>query len=355
MSKKKKIGFSLIGIVLVIVAGVSIYAIKGSGEAENVPVSVEQYTIPAREHIFVNGNIAPRESEVFGVDASKGAVHKIHVEDGQVVESGAQIVTYRREEIGGQIEELEYQLSEAKEAKKNQPAMIPEVEEGAEMPVATTDYDSQIKRLESQIADLKKKEYTTDTAGISGIVYIESVGLEEGMEAKKITVQSQEYVVKGTVSEKDVLNLKEGMDADITVVSNDDKLSGKLESIDSRPSAIGQGDISAMPGAGGGSQSLSEYGVIIAIENLDGIKEGFHVQAKIVYGEDRTIIPPEAILKDGEKQYVYLIEEGTLKKKEIETESGEGSADIVVTKGLKQGDEIVLSPDESLKEGDVVE
>jgi HlyD family secretion protein len=354
MSKKKKIGFGLIGLVLVIVAAASIYALKGNGEAENAPVSVERHTIPAREHIFVNGNIAPRKSEVFGLDTSKGTVHKIHVEDGQAVESGTQIVTYKREEVGGQIEELQYQLSEAKEAKKNQPAMAPEGEEGAGMPVATTDYDSQIKRLESQIADLKKKEYTTDTAGISGTVYIESVGLQEGMEAKKITVQGQDYVVKGTVNEKDVLNLKEGMEAEITIVSNEEKLSGKLESIDARPSTAAQSEMPAVGGAGGG-QSLSEYGVVINIDNPGGIKEGFHVQAKIVYGEDRTIIPSEAIVKEGEKQSVYLIEEGVLKKKEIKTQKSEGSDGVVVTKGLKQGDEIVLNPDKSLKEGDIVE
>lgn len=353
MSRKKKIGFGMIGLVAILVVGMSIYAIKGSGEAEESVVQVERHTIPPREHVFVNGKIEPRNSESFGVDLSKGKVHKIHVADGQSIESGAPIVTYRREEVESQIKELQYQIDDAKAAKNSQPSDDSGLEAVADM-AASTDYDSQIKRLESQIKDLKDKEYVTENASIGGRVYIEEIDSPEGVKTERITVQSGDYVVRGTVSEKDVLKLSEGLEAEITAVSNDKKLSGTLESISTRPSdGAGQIDTQGMGMSSG--QSLSEYEVIIKLESIEGVKQGFHVQAKIVYGEDRTIIPAESLVKENGKQYVFLIEDNAAKRKEIQADAQEGqNSNMVVKKGLKQGDEIVVNPPEELKDGDIV-
>lgn len=363
MSKKKKIGLGMIGIVILLVIGISLYAIKGRSEAEESTVQVERYTVPPREHVFVNGRIEPRNIESFGMDTSKGTVHKVHVVNGQTVESGAPIVTYKQAEVEGQIKEIQYQIQEAKALKNSQASVTSGVE--AEIEVSSTaEYDSQIKRLESQLKDLEDREYFTEKASIGGKVYVEEFNSQEGIASEKITVQSDDYVVKGTVNEKDVLKLSEGMEAEITVVSNDKKLKGSLESINSRPSgALGQTEQMGL-GVSTGGQSLSEYEVLIKLENIEGVKEGFHVQAKIVYGEDRIIIPSTALIEENGKNYVFLVQDEALKKKEVQIAPLENAGidgtdnefklDTVVKKGLKQRDEIVVNPSKELKDGDRV-
>jgi HlyD family secretion protein len=342
MSKNKKMLVGLLGILVLIATGIGIYATRFRDGNEIDAKQVESYTVPQRQHVFVNGNLEPRETEVFGLDSSKGRIETVHVQNGDTVEPGADIVTYKREEVSNQISQIELQIRELRA-----------------LGATTAD---QVRNLESQLAELRRNETTVEQANIQGKVYVENINVSEGISAQKITVQSEDLIVKGTVGERDVLKLQEGAFAELTIVSSNEKSSGIVESVSTRPS----GETQAIPSLSSpSSPSLSQYEVIIALDSQENLKEGFHVQAKVIHGETRTLLPSDAVFEEGEKTYAFIIDDGVAKKKEVEitwleepvtAESDpEITLDIIAVKGISQGQQVILNPKVDLKEGDRVE
>ena len=91
-------------------------------------------------------------------------------------------------------------------------------------------------------------------------------------------------------------------------------------------------------------------------EAIPYIVPGFKVSA-VIYLEQRDsgiLIPKTAILEESGKYFVFVSsDDGVLSKRGIEVENIKGD-DIVVKNGLKAGENILVTPDESLKEGNKV-
>jgi len=369
MNKRKKVALIIIGIaILVLIATVIFFGRKDKVEESEEKV-VERYVVPARENVFINGSISPRTEQNISTDPTKGEVEKIHIEDGKDIKKGDPLITYRNEEITEQISELNHQITDLKEAKKDEKAAIKSqpnigIDEDDEessaldstMEPEITDYDSQIKKIERQIADLKKKEYIVEHSKLDGKVSLEKISMEDGSEGEKIVVQSYDFVAHGDITEVDLLKLKEGMKVELTLISDESKKTGSIESISQKPSSAGSGgDSMGDPfDDGGGDGSFSEYPVKFSIDDQKGLIYGFHVQVKIPYGESKVLVPETAIIKEDGKTYVFLIKEGILKKHEIQIGKKE-EEHILVKKGLKENDELVAEITEDLKEGDEVE
>ncbi len=87
------------------------------------------------------------------------------------------------------------------------------------------------------------------------------------------------------------------------------------------------------------------------------LRHGFHVEARIVTertGEEALRIPSGAVFTRNEKDCVFVVEQGLLHLREIET--GLSNEDWTeIRKGLAKGDEVVGDPREELKEGMKVE
>ncbi|MCR2044645.1 efflux RND transporter periplasmic adaptor subunit [Anaerosalibacter massiliensis] len=366
MSKRKKIALLIIGIAILTLVFTLLYFGRKNKNKKPEEKAIERYVVPSRENVFVNGSISPRTEQTILPDPTKGKVEKTHVKDGAEVKKGDPLITYKNEEVSEQISEFTNELNELKEAKKEENKAInnrsnieinEEGEEGEGLgPVApSADYDSQIKKLERQISNLKKKEYTVEHSKLDGKVSLEKVNIEGGGEGEKIVVQSHDFVANGSITEVDLLKLKEGMNVEITLISDESKKTGKIESISKKPSTAAL-DGESMGGAFGGSDesSFSEYPIKFSLDDQKGLVHGFHVQVKIPYGESKILIPETAVIKENGKTYVFLIEEGILKKHEIQTGKKE-EEHIIVTKGLKENDELVAEVTEDLKEGDEVE
>ena len=60
--------------------------------------------------------------------------------------------------------------------------------------------------------------------------------------------------------------------------------------------------------------------------------------------------PESAIIKKGEKSYVFIVSEGVAKQTEVTT-GDKRDADILVSKGLSGGETLVLRPSEKLRDG----
>ncbi len=83
-----------------------------------------------------------------------------------------------------------------------------------------------------------------------------------------------------------------------------------------------------------------------------GLKPGYTVDVSIVTMEAKKLLalPFEALISQNGEKYVFVVKNDIVKKQRVKTEKGNELFDVVVS-GLKEGEEIVLSPSPSLKDG----
>lgn len=86
--------------------------------------------------------------------------------------------------------------------------------------------------------------------------------------------------------------------------------------------------------------------------DTSGLKPGYTMDVSIVTKEAKKqlALPFEALVNQNGEKYVFVVQDGRAKKQRVKTEPGNELYDIVVS-GLKEGQEIILSPAPSLQDG----
>lgn len=375
---KKKYIIAIVTVVVLAGVGVGSYFLKQSMNKESV-VTMEMYTVPSTDKVFVNGKIEPEKVENIFLDATKGTVDKVEVKNGDVVEKGDTLFTYKNEQVQSQVEQLELQLNSAKsqkeeikkqnaEAKKQledlkKAGLENQMPQGGEMPnlgqnvggeISTGSVDEQIKLLEKQIKALKDKEYYKVIAPIGGKVILSESGSNPTQ--PYITVESDDYYVSGSVNEKDQPKIKEGQEVQITILSTNKNIKGKISSVGDTPIDNGASLVSQTGPQGGAGGNMSYYEVKITPDSQEDLTNGFHVQASVNLDKKPIEIPKEAILSVDNEEFVFKNVDGKLVKQVITYSPKEGSEDEVIVKsGLNEEDKIVSNPTPNMKEGMNVE
>ncbi|MDK0968458.1 efflux RND transporter periplasmic adaptor subunit [Clostridium perfringens] len=375
---KKKYIIAIVTVVILAGVGVGSYFLKQSMNKESV-ATMEIYTVPSTDKVFVNGKIEPEKVENIFLDATKGTVDKVEVENGDVVEKGDTLFTYKNDQVQSQVEQLELQLNSAKnqkeeinkqnaEAKKqledlNKAGLENQMPQGGQMPnlgqnaggeISTGSVDEQIKLLEKQIKALKDKEYYKVTAPIGGKVILAESSTNPTQ--PYITVESGDYYISGSVNEKDQPKIKEGQEVQITILSTNKNINGKISSVGNTPIDNGA-SLAAQTGAqGGAGGNMSYYEVKITPDSQEDLTNGFHVQASVNLDKKPIEIPKEAILSVDNEEFVFKNVDGKLVKQVITYSPKEGSEDeVIVSSGLNEEDKIVSNPTPNMKEGMNVE
>lgn len=375
---KKKYIIAIVTVVILAGVGVGSYFLKQSMNKESV-ATMEIYTVPSTDKVFVNGKIEPEKVENIFLDATKGTVDKVEVENGDVVEKGDTLFTYKNDQVQSQVEQLELQLNSAKsqkeeinkqnaEAKKQledlkKAGLENQMPQGGQMPnlgqnaggeISTGSVDEQIKLLEKQIKALKDKEYYKVTAPIGGKVILAESSTNPTQ--PYITVESGDYYISGSVNEKDQPKIKEGQEVQITILSTNKNINGKISSVGNTPIDNGA-SLAAQTGAqGGAGGNMSYYEVKITPDSQEDLTNGFHVQASVNLDKKPIEIPKEAILSVDNEEFVFKNVDGKLAKQVITYSPKEGSEDeVIVSSGLNEEDKIVSNPTPNMKEGMNVE
>ncbi|MDK0838928.1 efflux RND transporter periplasmic adaptor subunit [Clostridium perfringens] len=375
---KKKYIIAIVTVVILAGVGVGSYFLKQSMNKESV-ATMEIYTVPSTDKVFVNGKIEPEKVENIFLDATKGTVDKVEVENGDVVEKGDTLFTYKNDQVQSQVEQLELQLNSAKnqkeeinkqnaEAKKQledlkKAGLENQMPQGGQMPnlgqnaggeISTGSVDEQIKLLEKQIKALKDKEYYKVTAPIGGKVILAESSTNPTQ--PYITVESGDYYISGSVNEKDQPKIKEGQEVQITILSTNKNINGKISSVGNTPIDNGV-SLAAQTGAqGGAGGNMSYYEVKITPDSQEDLTNGFHVQASVNLDKKPIEIPKEAILSVDNEEFVFKNVDGKLVKQVITYSPKEGSEDeVIVSSGLNEEDKIVSNPTPNMKEGMNVE
>ncbi|MDY4077397.1 MAG: efflux RND transporter periplasmic adaptor subunit [Clostridium sp.] len=381
--KKKYLKYVVIG-AIILVSTVAIYLVKATSDNSQVNSSSIETTMigDSSQKIYINGIIQPIENKNIYLDASKGKVDTVSVTDGQSVTAGDVLFTYKNDTITSQIEELNGQISTYQTQKerlenkkkdsnnkltekknslsnlKSNPedetaiASIQSLEaeiQGLETEISS--YNDQLDTINDSIKDcnkkienLKKDESVEVKADISGVVDI--LGSKEDYTNVFISITSNDLYIKGSVSEKYVEKLKKEQEAEVLVIANNSTIKAKVDEISKKPStssSIGSSiDASA--------NSLSNYDVTLLLDSQENILDGYHVQATIFEEDKELKIPKEAIIEENGETFVYKVEDGALKKQNVEYENSEND-DAKILSGLEEGDEVVTNPSKDTKEG----
>lgn len=87
-------------------------------------------------------------------------------------------------------------------------------------------------------------------------------------------------------------------------------------------------------------------------EKVENLRPEYDLNIKVIINnrKDVLVIPENAVFQQRNKNYVFVNEKGIAVLMEIET-GVESERKIEVVRGLKEGEEVILSPDEELSEG----
>lgn len=209
-------------------------------------------------------------------------------------------------------------------------------------------FEAQLKQLDIQMETLKSKgQDFVITSPLKGTIMTRNVEvgtyLQPGMQLMEIGDGDDLYV------ESDILVSEIGkvkLGASVEISHKDlgiEGVKGKVRKI--HPQAFSK---------------ISDLGIeqkrirveIDIVGSTDGLRPGYDLDAKLVVEEKENtlIIPESAVFKNEGKNYVFVNEKGKGMLREINT-GIESNKEIEVLSGLKEGEKVIISPDEELEEG----
>lgn len=340
--KSKKV---LVAIAVVSALGVGGFYLNSSKNPKvDMPEApaVELYSISTGENVFVNGVVSPKKTKTYLQDSSLGQIEKINVNSGEMVDKGYLLYTYKN-----LAKEQEFQEKDALlKAKESELKILKKHPEDNKIDIQVM--EKEISNLRGELSKVKSEIITKVTAPFNGVVYLEEESTNTDGPSALLTLDSRDYYIEGTVSEKDLPKLKLNMKTDVHIFSSDENRTGKISFISKRPT--GGGATGEMPSSG-----LSQYKVRVDFDNQENLVNGFHAQAKIEITDNKIEIPVTAIFEEDGQQYVLIDDNGTARKRAIVAEIIENDTLATITSGLNINDVIVRDVEFSnLKDGDTI-
>jgi cobalt-zinc-cadmium efflux system membrane fusion protein len=143
-------------------------------------------------------------------------------------------------------------------------------------------------------------------------------------------------VVKATVGEDYINQLKQG-----------EKVQVKIGAVSAQPFT---GVITSIAPAA--DPTTRAFPIKVEIDNPKHLlKPGMFAEVLLPSsGQKQLLVPREAVVKDGERDYVWVVKQGKVQRREIKAGESDGRY-IAVISGLKAGEEVVTAGQESLQDG----
>lgn len=338
LDKKKAIigGLVLIAVFIAVFLGIKIKNnISNANREAKVP---EIYTVPKKEKILIDGKVMPAKSKDFFAEPNKGNVDSISVEDGQKVNEGQTLFTYKNESIVPEIDTLEEQVKTKEEQLKT-----------IQEEILKKNIEEEIIQLNNQIKKLEAKSSESVEAPFAGNIYLNNQTSSENQSIPIMTLDSESFHVKGQASEQDLSKINLNQEVQVMVHSTKEKFKGKLFFIGERPST------DKVTSKKGSNSNLSYYDIKVNfLENQDlkNIKNGFHVQTTIEVLNNPMKVPYTSLVQEDEKRFVYKVIDGIVYKQEVKT--GETNNEFaIITEGVGENDKIIkYGNNKAIKEGE---
>ncbi|PAO19228.1 efflux RND transporter periplasmic adaptor subunit [Enterobacter roggenkampii] len=279
--------------------------------------------------------------------------------------------------VKAELQAKQAQLKQAELQFKRQRQMLSEDAssredfENAEATLATTRGEllSLHARLVQAQIDVDKKKvdlsYTKVVAPMDGIVI--AVVTQQGQTVN--STQSAPTIIKiarldvmtikAQISEADITRIWPGQKARFTIFSEPDKhFDAKLRTIELAPESVMKDDslVSSSQTTGSGSSNASVYyNALLDVPNPDNrLRIAMTAQVSLLAGEAKNalLVPIQAVRKvNGNQQVQVLTRNNKLETRLVKT-GITNSVDIQILKGLKAGENVVLSQPDEKTSGD---
>lgn len=292
MKNKKMIYITSSIVVILIIIVVAAIKVTTLNKEEDLKISAETMTINTTKKIFIDGVTTPEEKKSIYLNSTLGEIDKVKVNNKDEVKKDTVLFTYKNSPTG-----------ENKEIK----------------------------------------------APCDGIVYISEPDYKG--QTPYMTIQSKNYYIKGSVNEKDYNNVNVDNVIDITILATNNHIQGKVTDKSTNPIDSSSTDVNSMSS---NTNSLSNYSLKIIPDTNDGLVNGFHVQGILKISTGEIKIPSSAIIKKDNTNFVYTVVDKKLKKVTVEVDKTDGD-NTYIKSGLADGDNVIKSATDTMKEGDVVE
>ncbi len=207
---------------------------------------------------------------------------------------------------------------------------------GATIPQTIRQYEAQLKKAQADYAN------TIISAPISGVVtarYVNPGELASPTQTAVALVNLDTVVVQANVNEDQVNKMSVGQELKV-----------KVGSVQNEPFTATVTNIALAA-----NPSSKAYPVKIQIQNPRHIlKPGMFAEVFLnINDEEGIIIPREALVKDGEKDCVCVIDNGKVARREVTAGHTDGKS-VIVRSGLKEGEEVAITGTDTLKDGMIV-
>jgi len=338
-------------------------------EKEGIPVEVIEINPDTfSKFLNVTGRVGS-EQEAYLSSKTGGRILKFHKDAGDVVREGEKIVEIDTSSLEIQKTQAENQVKIAdnnlnqsqarfEDSKRNLERMRNLFKDGTiskrELEQFELEFQTIYQQLESAFAQLEVAkdslriiEVNIQDHGIfapfDGIVGVRRADIGEIVNPGQSIISlynPQKLNAQVKVAEKDVQSLKIGQRATIKLdIPTIEEFKGRVERISGAPDA-----------------NTRLFDVYIEFEILsDKLMPGIFLQSKILIGDKKNIItlPGNALIKEGMKYFVFVIENNRAVKKQIKL--GDRSEDkFEIISGLDFGMKVVTFGKENVKEGSLV-
>ena len=261
-------------------------------------------------------------------------VNTVTVDIGSPVKKGQTVITLQVADRGAKVQAGRTSYEEAKLTYNRLKQLH------SKGGISQSEVDTAYAVLKSAEASMRSSQSTLQRtalkASIDGIVSARNVEPGEVAEAGSVLlsiVDPKEIEAELMVSKKDIAKINKNTRIDIIV-------DGVTSS-----GWVKRTSPEAQSGSG-------LYTVVVGVPETSGIFPGTYLEGRFMVNKENNviIIPSNIVMYRGNKQSVYIVENNKAKLVEITTGEG-GDGRVVVTSGLKPGDELITSGNRVLYDG----
>lgn len=355
---KKKWIIAAVVVVLIVVLIVLNVRSQNAGSSANKVETASLQEKNMEETVIVPGKLKFVDEQTIYFQGDKGEVDEVLVDEGDEVEKGDELIRYKSKNFSSELQQNELQMRsnnlELENIQEQHKDIDKELEKDKDNEQLQSEHDDielqeQQKRLEIEQAQTEKESIEREIADatvesdINGtVVSIDeeaSSGAEQSEQQPMMQIGSLDSMqVKGEISEYDTLKISKDQSVKLTSDAVPDKSwEGKVKFISDLPEQSESED----------EDSGASYAVEATVEDekID-LKPGFEMLMEVETDKKKAnVLPLTAIEQDADKDYVYVIEDGVAKRKEVTTGMATNE-EIEVKDGLEKKAEVTLNPAE---------
>lgn len=329
---KKRLG--LVGLLLIL--SLNILACQKKTEVkvqvkEYVPVNIEAVKLgKISEEKTFNGRVVPSK-EIKIIPKMSGKVMSLGVNIGSEVGVGTLLFTL-------DSEDLQKQVNQAKKSVDLAKVQLQQASLGPNPSINTVKMQVEQAELAYQqaLSSLNNAKVTSPTKGVVSQVNINQGEMASAAQPSVVILDTTQMYVEINVAENSISELSLGQEVKIDIASIGASHEGQVEIISPAP-----------------DERTQLYSVRLSIKDApENIKSGMFVKVNLNVNskEDVITVKSEAILEDGIKNYVYIVEENKAVRRDVEV-GIESNTYTEVVSGIKVGEELLVKGQDYVEDG----